>query len=326
MCAGWWASIRMRIGFGLDSVRPILDGDSVSAYVLATPVQNEIANLPMLLAGIEQQQARPVVWLVVDDGSNDGSREWLQDAAASRPWLVVEGAPEKGIEYLGAHVARIKGWAMAKGLEIAKARGTPAEFVGIVDADIELPPEHYRELLQRFAADASLGIASSVVVSQGERGAALDKFQREDSARGGTQIFRVACFDAIGGLPPWPGFDGAANVKARARGWKTRCFFEIVAVQTRETAARFGHSAGYARKGRYAWFLGVHPLMAVARGAAYAAGKPHSAGYHFLKAYLAEAVNRKPRCPDPEVRRAYGLRRIGEAAMAMLGKGAKYAK
>jgi len=280
----------------------------------------------MLLLGIEGQRVKPVVWLIVDDGSTDGSWEWLQHAAASRPWLVVERAPEKSSEYLGAHVARIKGWAMNQALEKAETRGTPADFVGIVDADIQLPPEHYRELLRRFAADASLGIASSIVVSQGERGATLDRFQREDSARGGTQIFRVGCFHAIGGLPPWPGFDGAANVKARARGWTTRCFFEIVAVQMRETAARFGHRAGYARKGRYAWFLGVHPLMALARGVAYSLARPHSAGYHFLNAYFSEAVNNKPRCPDPEVRKAYGLQRITEAAKALIGRGTKYAK
>lgn len=312
--------------FRLDRRTPILDGHCVPRYVLATPVQNEIANLPMLLDGIEQQHTRPLVWFVVDDGSTDGSRQWLEDAAKSREWLVVRSAPEKSTEYLGAHVARIKGWAMQQGLDVATQRGTPADFVGVIDADILVPPEHYSGLLAEFDRDPKLGVASSLVVSKGQGEAKLDKFQREDSARGGTQIFRIACFEAIGGLPPWPGFDGAANVKARARGWGSRCFFHIISEQQRETAARFGHAAGYARKGRYAWFLGVHPLMALARGIAYSSSAPHSAGYHFVKAYLSEALQRNPRCPDPEVRSAYGWNRIGEAVLAIVGKGGKYAK
>ncbi|HTM45864.1 MAG TPA: glycosyltransferase family A protein, partial [Polyangiaceae bacterium] len=187
----------------------------MARYVLATPVQNEMANLPMLLAGLEGQTTRPHLWFVVDDASSDGSREWLAEASKSRPWLVVESAPEKSTEYLGAHVARIKGWAMRRGIDIAKDRGAPADFVGIIDADIQVPPDHYQQLLSEFESDPQLGVASSLVVSLGQQGTKADRFQREDSARGGTQIFRMDCFEAIGGLPPWPGFDGAANVKAR---------------------------------------------------------------------------------------------------------------
>jgi glycosyltransferase involved in cell wall biosynthesis len=298
----------------------------MASFVLATPARNEIDNLPSLLQGIDQQTLKPTIWLIVDDGSTDGSREWLATATESRPWLVVVDAPEQADEYLGAHVARIKRWGLEQAQGLASERGQPAQFAGILDADIVVPPDHYRALIDRCEADPGLGIVSSVVVSKGDQGTKLDRFQREDSARGGTQLFRRECLEAIGGLPPWPGFDGAANVKARAKGFSTRCFFEIVAVQQRETAARFGHDAGYARKGRYAWFLGVHPLMALARGAAYSMEAPHSAGYHFLKAYFTEAARRKPRCPDPEVRAAYGARRIGEAALALLGKGSKYAK
>jgi len=59
----------------------------------------------------------------------------------------------------------------------------------------------------------------------------------------------------MGGLPPWPSFDSIANVKARALGYETRLVTDLVAIQIRETASRYGHAAGYARKGRYAWFL-----------------------------------------------------------------------
>jgi hypothetical protein len=130
----------------------------------------------------------------------------------------------------------------------------------------------------------------------------------------------------MGGLPPWPSFDSIANVKARALGYETRLVTDLVAIQSRETASRYGHAAGYARKGRYAWFLGLHPLLVAARTAAYSARRPHHAGYHFLKGYLSSAAARVPRCPDPVVRHHYGLPRVIEVAKAALGLGPGYVR
>ena len=78
------------------------------AYVLTTPMRDEIEALPDLLATLEAQTAPPALWLVYDDGSNDGSREWLEEKARTRDWIRIESAPGAGTEYLGAHIARIK--------------------------------------------------------------------------------------------------------------------------------------------------------------------------------------------------------------------------
>ena len=57
----------------------------MSEYVLMSPARNERGGLPGLLADLEAQHQRPGLWLVVDDGSDDGSRQWLVAQAASRP-------------------------------------------------------------------------------------------------------------------------------------------------------------------------------------------------------------------------------------------------
>ena len=281
-------------------------------YVLTTPVRDEIDHLPDLLATLEAQELRPLRWLVVDDGSTDGSLAWLRERAAERDWMEVVVAPEPGTEYLGAHVAKVKRF----GLERAR-EGLDAGFAGVLDADIILPPEHYRVLLDAFEADPELGIASSVIRSPG---VPREAFQREDLPRGGTHVFRMACLDAIGGLPPWPGFDGAANVLARLRGWRCRLLPDLVADQARETATRFGAGEGYARKGRYAWFLGLNPGLVAARTAAYSLKRPRRAGLHFAGAWLGQALRRAPRCPDPEVRAYYRWERPKEYLRKLLGK------
>jgi glycosyltransferase involved in cell wall biosynthesis len=295
-----------------------------AGYVLTTPARNEREGLPALLETVAAQSLPPLLWLVVDDGSDDGSREWLEGERARHPYLEVVSAPEAAEEYLGAHVARIKRWGLEQAIVRARARGRDPACAGVLDADVLLPREHYAVLSAMMRDSPRLGIASSVLMARAGERSFVEPFQRADLPRGPTQFFRIECLTQMGGLPPWPSFDSIANVKARALGYETRLVSELVAVQSRETASRYGHAAGYARKGRYAWFLGLHPVLVAARAAAYTLRRPHHAGYHFLQGYVSSAVARAPRCPDPVVRRHYGLPRVIEVAKAALGVGPGY--
>ena len=281
-------------------------------YLLVTPAFNERDGLPALIETVEAQTVRPALWVVVDDGSTDGSKEWLGDAAKSRPWLAILASPEAAQEYLGAHIARIKRWGYQQAERLAEERGVDWAYCATLDADISLPADHYERLIGELQRNPSLGVVSSVVHSRTPDGVVIESFQRNDLPRGGTQFFRREALDAIGGLPPWPGYDGAANVKCRLAGWELKLLPDLVAVQERETATRYGAAAGYARKGRYAWFLGHHPALIAARAAAYTLKGSPTAGLHFTKAWLGEAVRNRPRCPDPAVRRYYGHERLQE--------------
>lgn len=295
-----------------------------TGYVLTTPARNEREGLPALVETMAAQSLAPLVWVVVDDGSDDGSREWLEQAKARLPFLEVLSAPEAAGEYLGAHIARIKRWGLEQAIARARQRGQEPAGAGVLDADVLLPPDHYAVLTELMASVPTLGVASSVLVAREGDRSFVEPFQRADLPRGPTQFFRVECLEAMGGLPPWPSFDSIANIKARSLGYETRLVSDLVAIQSRETASRYGHAAGYARKGRYAWFLGLHPLLVAARTAAYSARRPHHAGFHFLKGYLSSAAARVPRCPDPVVREHYGLPRVIEVAKAALGIGPGY--
>src|ERR1041384_5840925 len=156
---------------------------------------------------MQAQEQPPLLWLIVDDGSDDGSREWLEQARHGCAFLEVASAPEAADEYLGAHVARIKRWGLEQVIARARARGLEPRCAGVLDADIELPPEHYRALLEAMVQKPRLGVASSLLQARKGQPSCGDPYQRADLPRGPTQFFRIECLDAMGGLPPWPSFD-----------------------------------------------------------------------------------------------------------------------
>ena len=59
------------------------------------PVRDEIGRIPAVLAGLEAQSRRPDSVVVADGRSQDGTREWLAQAALTRPWLRVVDNPRQ---------------------------------------------------------------------------------------------------------------------------------------------------------------------------------------------------------------------------------------
>lgn len=119
------------------------------------PAFNALATLPRAVKSIRQQTFADWELLVVDDGSTDGTGEWLQAQAAQEPRLKVIAQPHGGI------VA-----ALNRGL--AAARG---EFIARMDADDESLPERLTEQVKLLDAQPDIGVVSSLVEFAGDRAA-----------------------------------------------------------------------------------------------------------------------------------------------------------
>jgi len=66
------------------------------AYAAVTPVRDDAANLERLSACMVAQVRRPVAWIIVDNGSVDGTPELAERLACEHPWitpLAIPGAP-----------------------------------------------------------------------------------------------------------------------------------------------------------------------------------------------------------------------------------------
>lgn len=203
----------------------------VAPYVIVTPARNEEALIERTIASMISQTVRPLLWIVVNDGSTDRTGELLAKYAARYAFLHTVTLERPGGRHFGN-----KAQAFNRGL--ADARLLPYRFVGNLDADISLEKDYFEKLLQRFAGDPCLGLAGGMVASR-IRDTFVSQEVAPDSVAGAVQLFRRECFEEVGGYQclPLGGIDSAAEIVARMKGWKVQTFPDLRVLEHRRTGS-----------------------------------------------------------------------------------------
>jgi len=233
-----------------------------SPYAIVTPAYNEARFIAATIESVLAQTVRPLLWMIVDDGSTDDTAGVVQRYAKEHPWIqYVRRAKQPGQSYYASNVCAIEA-----GLpHIGKL---DYDYLAILDADISLPPDYYETVLTRMAGDNQLGIASGVYVDRVGQGLRKVLNDRRSTPKA-LMVFRRACYDAIGGFVPlkYGGEDTCACFAARMKGWKTWSFPNLVAVHNKPVGT--GHAGNLVtirfRQGWGEYFLASHPLFMLAK-------------------------------------------------------------
>lgn len=229
-------------------------------YVLITPARNEAEFIESTIQSVVAQTAQPLKWIIVSDGSTDGTDAIVAKYVANQPWIDLMRMPERRERSFG-------GKAHAVNAAYASVRSLDFQVVVILDADISVKKSHFAYLLARLAEDPTLGIVGTPF--QEASGETYDyRFVSVEHVSGACQVFRRKCFEDINGYIPLPvgGVDHLAVVTARMRGWKTRTFTEMVSLHHRKMgSAEHGTCAAWFRTGIKDYTIGGHPLWELAR-------------------------------------------------------------
>ena len=233
---------------------------TLQTYVLITPARNEAPFIETTIQSVVAQTAKPLKWVMVSDGSTDGTDEIVRRYAQTNPWIELIRMPErKERSFAGKVHAFNAGYAMVRDLDYA--------VIGSLDADISFDADYFSFLLGKLSSDRTLGLVGTPF--QELTGQAYDyRFVSIEHVSGACQVFSRQCFEAIGGYLPVKGgsIDHIAVITARMKGWKTRTFTEKVCLHHREmgTAQRGVLMSRY-RLGVKDYSVGNHPLWEVFR-------------------------------------------------------------
>ena len=188
-------------------------------YVLITPAHNEERFIGKTLESVTKQGLLPERWVIVNDGSTDGTADIVESYARHFSWIQVVNVPTRTVRNFGAKVN-----AFNKGLE--RVESLDFDVIGNLDADLSFDEDYLKFLIGKFSEDPQLGVAGTPFTEDAGYDSAQDSFEGENHVAGGCQLFRRECFEEIGGYVPnvAGGIDWIAVTTARMKGWKTRSF------------------------------------------------------------------------------------------------------
>jgi glycosyltransferase involved in cell wall biosynthesis len=268
-------------------------------YVLITPARNEETFIQRTLDSMVAQTVPPERWVIVDDGSTDGTTEIGENYARRYPWIELVRLPQRRDRSFAGKVH-----AFNAGLE--RVQSLQFEVIGNLDADLSFDADYLEFLMEKFSEDPKLGVAGTPFLENGYD-SARDSFEGENHVAGGCQLFRRKCFEEIGGYIPnrAGGIDWIAVTTARMKGWTTRSFPEKRFHHCRAlgTAGRSGMAASFSY-GEKDYYLGGSPVWQLFRVAYRMTKQPVLIeGLALFAGYAWAALRRVKRPVTPELMR-----------------------
>jgi glycosyltransferase involved in cell wall biosynthesis len=260
------------------------------------------------------QTVLPIEWLIVDDGSTDGTAQILSEYASRHAWMKIVTRPDRGGRSVGPGVID----AFYSGYQALAAKDY--EFLCKLDLDLRLPPRYFETLIERMNANPLIATCSGKAYIE-EHGRLVNERHGDDTSLGMTKFYRRGCFERIGGFVREVMWDGIDCHQCRMHGW--------IACSWDEPDLRFVHLrpmgssqqsvyAGRMRHGYGQYFMGTGLVFMTASALARVNQKPYVLGsMAMLWGWIRSAAQRKPRFADREFRRF--LRRY-QTFVLLMGK------
>lgn len=262
-------------------------------YVLITPARNEAKLIEQTLKSVVSQTVKPIKWVIVNDGSSDGTDQIVRKYAEAHSWIELVHMPER-------RERNFAGKALAVRTGQARLGELQYDIIGNLDADVSFEPDYFAFLMDRFAENPKLGVGGTAFQEEGKSNYNYE-FVGIEHVSGMCQMFRRECFEAIGGYPTIKsgGIDLIAVLSARARGWETRTFLDKSFMHHRSQGGAL-HNGLHERLhvGRKDYLIGNHPLWEIFRSVYQMTRKPYFiGGILVLAAYFWNAI----RCAERSI-------------------------
>lgn len=272
------------------------------SYVLMTAAYNEARFLPATIETVAAQSVLPALWIIVSDGSTDGTDDIVREAATRHGFIrFLRHADRRPSPVPMGGTAWMKVTALEAGLAAFGHEAPDTEFIGNLDGDVTFAPDFYATLMARMAEDPRLGLAGGYLYHSSE-GREWPYITNPESVGGPIQFFRRAAWDEVGGYIPWGQEDSIVQMALRMRGWKVRAFPDL----------RVGHHKTPKEKKknplRGCFHLGMmeramryHPVFEAAKCAGAAARRPVFGSAAQLAGYTWAAMKGIPSQLPPDL-------------------------
>ncbi len=266
-------------------------------YVIVTPAYNEESYIQYTLDSVTKQTLLPEQWIIVDDGSTDGTVDIIRRYVSIFPWIKLVINPTVGEKPEGGSKIVKAFYSGFSSLDVSNY-----DFLVKLDADLTLPQIYFEEVARAFSEDKSIGLCGGFLTEFSS-----GKWKKASSAqyhlRGAIKAYRKSCFDQIGGIPFSLIWDGIDEMKAMSLGWNVRILdLEVKHHRKRSTIINRGIGSSYSAGKQY-YKHGYDVFLAFCRSATYGIRtQPYFiTTLGFLSGFFSEWCRKTPKAVTPEL-------------------------
>ncbi len=266
-------------------------------YVIVIPSKNEEKLLGKTLESIVHQTIEPVLCIVLDDGSTDGTFD-IASEYANRYDYIKSVHLETNDEYkVGKRVVNL----FNQGRKIVDESETDYDWIVKLDADISFSPNFIETIFNKI--EPNYGVISGTPYYFEKDKRKVD-YSPLFHSHGQFKIYNKTCLNAIGGLIPSLGWDCADNIIAIDKGWETKAFRDVFYEMHRKVGTKISNRKGRYNSGRGAYLLGYSKLYLLIKASYDSMGSSGISGsFYYLKGYLSELFKRSPKVLNKNQRR-----------------------
>ena len=239
--------------------------------LIVTPMHNEADNVSGLVANLRAQRFQDFDWVVVDDGSTDGTAERLAEVDTENLATVLSKTNDGGL--IGGSAYSSFRFGVANALP-----QKPYSHVMKLDADVRMYPDYLERVVE--LARGGVGIAGGVVVSKG-------MVEQKFHVAGAVKLYTAEAYRCDRVVPTAIGLDVMDEIAAGLAGFETRvdpgAHFELA----RLTRCKRGLAHGRYRNGRLSRWTGSWFPYFLIHCARYLVRRPYVIGsFAMLWGYL----------------------------------------
>ena len=270
--------------------------DRRSGYVLVTPARNEEEFIQRTLDSVIKQTVLPKEWIILSDGSTDGTDTLVESTIAANPWIRLIKLPQRDHPSWSAVVDNTM-------LGVQSIACENYSFIGLLDADLEFQPKYFEQLISKFHSDPKLGLSGGNAVDIGRPKTYVPRNLQE--VPGAVQFFSRECFESLGGIIALPegGWDALTAAVARQKGFKTQLAAELFVDHLKPNNITSGNLIKRKwQRGVRDYALGYHPVFEFVKCIDLVREKPYLlSAIIWFSGFLSCHIQRRKRMLDTDL-------------------------
>jgi glycosyltransferase involved in cell wall biosynthesis len=274
-------------------------------YLVVTPAKNEMKMLPDLINDIVNQSTKPVIWVIVDDGSSDKTWSIIKNIEKEFSWVRgIRLGSRQGAGYAHEQYKKVVRNGVEYAIDYCNKHNLIYQFIGIVDADIHLERRYFEKIINVFYTNPKVGVASGYMYNlitkekESDSDTSLNSSTEIKCIAGGALVFRKSCYETIGGFQDHV----PSLIKAHLRNWGIEECPTAIAFHRRKSWSRenYLYSAG-----NFMYYLNYHPVNAFLTAIYDFFMISPSGGLSYLVGYFAGIISHQRQIDDDELREYY---------------------